>query len=237
MDADHRQGPVRRATRSSISAKARSARCASTTTSSASSTSPTAGSVKRRTWTCLTSPTCASIRSSAGLAQQRNERRRAAILRLVQVPVLALRVRPAGDGQGTPDLPRIPADAAGRELQPRRRESGDGEKDGTGARRQRPRPVTGMTFTAGGSQGPPAFRRLANPFARETRGPRLPRGGPATSPAKIRAKKRNNEITQIFLARLALAVALAFTVSARRSLLPPKPAPSPRKATSTVCPS
>ena len=47
-------------------------------------------------------------------------------------PVLALRVRPAGDGQGTPDLPRIPADAARRELQPRRRESGDGQADGPG---------------------------------------------------------------------------------------------------------
>ena len=42
----------------------------------------------------------------------------AAILRLVQVSILALCVRPAGDGQGNPDLPRIPADAARRELQP-----------------------------------------------------------------------------------------------------------------------
>ena len=79
-------------------------------------------------------------------------------------PILALRVRPAGDGQGTPDLPRLPADAAGRELQPRRGQSGDGEKDGRGGDgEQRPRPVTGMTFTAGGSQGPPArssFRTL-----------------------------------------------------------------------------
>ena len=37
-------------------------------------------------------------------------------LRLVQVPVLAVRVRSAGSGQGTPDLPRLPADAAWREL-------------------------------------------------------------------------------------------------------------------------
>ena len=45
-----------------------------------------------------------------------------------------------------------------RELQPRRRESGDGEKDGPGGGgSQRHRPVTEMTFTAGGSQGPPAF--------------------------------------------------------------------------------
>ena len=50
----------------------------------------------------------------------------AAILRLVQVPVLALCVRSADGGQGTPDLPRLPADAARREFQPRRRESGDG---------------------------------------------------------------------------------------------------------------
>ena len=88
-----------------------------------------------------------------GLAQQRDERRRAAILRLVQVPVLALRVRPAGDGQGTPDLPRLPADAAGRELQPRRGESRDGEKDGGGGggeQRYWPvnRRVTEMTLTA-----------------------------------------------------------------------------------------
>ena len=62
---DHRQRPVRTVTRSSTSAKAPSARCASTTTSSASSTSPRAGSVKRPHLTCLTSPTCASIRSSA----------------------------------------------------------------------------------------------------------------------------------------------------------------------------
>ena len=45
----------------------------------------------------------------------------------------------------------------GRELQPRRGESGDGGKDATGGggepRRQR---LTGMSFTAGGSQGPPA---------------------------------------------------------------------------------
>ena len=39
-------------------------------------------------------------------------------IRLVQVPVLALCVRPAVDGQGTQDLPRLSADAAGREFQP-----------------------------------------------------------------------------------------------------------------------
>ena len=56
-------------------------------------------------------PAPRSVRAH-GLAKQRDERRRAAILRLVQVPILALRVRPAGGGQGTPDLPRLPADAA-----------------------------------------------------------------------------------------------------------------------------
>ena len=51
-----------------------------------------------------------------------------------------------------------PADAAGREFQSRRSQSGDGEKDGPGGSgRQRHRPVTETTFTAGGSQGPPAF--------------------------------------------------------------------------------
>ena len=47
-----------------------------------------------------------------------NERRLGTILRLVQVSVLALCVRPAVDGQRTQDLPRLSADAAGRELQP-----------------------------------------------------------------------------------------------------------------------
>jgi arylsulfatase A-like enzyme len=54
-----------RATRSSISARARSARCASMITSSASSTSPQAGWAKRPIRTCLTSRTCAWIRLSA----------------------------------------------------------------------------------------------------------------------------------------------------------------------------
>ncbi len=61
-------------------------------------------------------PAPRSVRAP-GLARQWDERRSAAILRLVQVPILALCVRPAGDGQGTPDLPRLPAHAAGREFQ------------------------------------------------------------------------------------------------------------------------
>jgi hypothetical protein len=56
---------------------------------------------------------------------------------------------------GTPDLPGLPADANGRELQLRCCESGDGEKDATsGGGKQRPQPVAEMTFTAGCSQGP-----------------------------------------------------------------------------------
>jgi arylsulfatase len=89
------------------SAKAPSARYASTTTSSASSTSRTAGSVRRPRWTCPTSPTCASIRSSARLAQPRDEGRRAAVLRLVQVQFWRF-VFVQEVWQGTPDLPRLP---------------------------------------------------------------------------------------------------------------------------------
>ena len=45
-------------------------------------------------------------------------------------------------GKAAPDLPRLPADAAGRELQPRRGEGGDGEADGAGGGgEQRHRPV------------------------------------------------------------------------------------------------
>ena len=44
---------------------------------------------------------------------------------LVRVRVLALRVRPAGSGKAGRDGHRVPADAEGRELQPRRRESED----------------------------------------------------------------------------------------------------------------
>jgi UDP-N-acetylmuramate--alanine ligase len=44
------------------------------------------------------------------MAKQWDERRRAAVLRLVLVPILALRVRPAANGQGNPDLPRFPAE-------------------------------------------------------------------------------------------------------------------------------
>ena len=69
MDCHHRQRARPRVTRFSISVKARSARCASTTTSSALSTSPPAGWAKRPIRTCLTSPTCASIRSSARAGQ------------------------------------------------------------------------------------------------------------------------------------------------------------------------
>src|ERR1043166_2412350 len=83
-----------------------------------------------------------SVRATR-LAQRWDERRRTTILRLVQVPVLAFRVRPAGRRQGTPDLHRIPADAEKRELQPRGCESRTGEKDGPGGSgSQRHRSVT-----------------------------------------------------------------------------------------------
>ena len=56
-------------------------------------------------------------------------------LRLVQVRVLAIRLRPAGGGEARPDRHRVPADAEGRELQPGGREGtgpeGDPEPDGT----------------------------------------------------------------------------------------------------------
>ena len=58
-----------RGTKFSTSVKARSVRCALTTISIASSTSPPAGWVKRPTRTCLTSLTCAWIRSSARAGQ------------------------------------------------------------------------------------------------------------------------------------------------------------------------
>ena len=72
-------------TRSSTSAKAPSARCASTITSSPSSTNPRAGSAKKPTWTCPTSPTCASIRSSAWAGPTTGRKKGASLLRMVQV--------------------------------------------------------------------------------------------------------------------------------------------------------
>ena len=52
------------------------------------------------------------------------------------------------------------------------------------AARQRHRPVTETTFTAGGSRGSPAFLRN-QPFDRETRGLCSRRGRPANSPANL----------------------------------------------------
>ena len=71
-----------------------------------------------------------------GMAEQWHQGRFAAIFRLVQVPVLALRLRSATDGQGTPDLRRFPADAARRELQPRRDQGGDAEDGWSRRKRQ-----------------------------------------------------------------------------------------------------
>src|SRR5205807_4809258 len=92
-----------------------------------------------------------------GLADQWDERRRAAILRLVQVPILALRARPAENWRGNPDLPRLPTDAARRELQSGCRQSGDGEKDGRGrGGKQRHWAVKEKKLTAGGAKKTPA---------------------------------------------------------------------------------
>ena len=67
----------RHVTRFSISAKARSAQCGLTTTSSALSTSPRVGWAKRPSPTCLTLPTCGSIRLSVR-AGQTTERKKVA---------------------------------------------------------------------------------------------------------------------------------------------------------------
>ena len=121
-----------RVTKSSTSAKARSARCALTTTSSASSTSPQAGWAKRPTRTCLTSPTCASIRSSARAGRTTGRKKAGSNTSIGSSTNSGASCSSSRCGQGTPDLPRFPADAAGRELQSRRSQSGDGEKDGRG---------------------------------------------------------------------------------------------------------
>jgi hypothetical protein len=54
----------------------------------------------------------------------------AGVLQLVRLRVLALRLRAAGDRPGRPDVPAVPADAEGRELQPRGVEGGTREEDG-----------------------------------------------------------------------------------------------------------
>ena len=64
----------------------------------------------------------------------------ARVLPVVQVRVLALRLRPAGGGEAGPDRDRVPADAEGRELQPRGRE-------GTGAQGE-PEPSGTVTHAA-----------------------------------------------------------------------------------------
>ena len=60
----------------------------------------------------------------------------AGLLQLVRVRVLALPVRAAGGGEGRADRDRVPADAAGRELQPRGGQGADREGPGSA------RPVT-----------------------------------------------------------------------------------------------
>src|SRR5262249_22464670 len=79
---------------------------------------------------------------------RRREGGSAAVLGLVEVPVLAIGVPPAARGKGPQALRRLPADAAGRELQPRGGEGRDGEADGAG-RSSEPRPVADVTRRAG----------------------------------------------------------------------------------------
>src|SRR5262245_57677044 len=64
------------------------------------------------------------------MAQQRHEGGRTTIFRLVQVRVLALRLCPAEGGGACQDCHRIPADAEGRELQPRSREGENRSRQG-----------------------------------------------------------------------------------------------------------
>ena len=98
MDLITGKGPPS-VTKFSTSVKAPSARCALTTTSIASSTSPMAGSAERSRWTCPTWSTCAWIRSSARAGRKRNDRTVLSnYFSWFQYRVLALRVRPAGNG-------------------------------------------------------------------------------------------------------------------------------------------
>ena len=60
-----------------------------------------------------------------GVASRPDEERVARILPVVQVRILALRVRPGPGGEAGADRDRIPADAEGCELQPRRSEGED----------------------------------------------------------------------------------------------------------------
>src|SRR5215217_4293888 len=59
------------------------------------------------------------------MAGERDQGRLARVLPVVQVRVLALRLRAAAGGEARDDGDRVPADAEGRELQPRCREGED----------------------------------------------------------------------------------------------------------------
>ena len=98
----------------------------------------------------------------------------AGVLRLVQVRVLALRVRPAGSGEAGHDGHRVPADAEGRELQPRCRESedrGSHEEAGAVGRTSEPRNKWGRTRHRGGCgsfDGNPAAEDVTRECLRRT---------------------------------------------------------------------
>ena len=99
--------------------------------------------------TCLPDqPSPRSIRAH-GLARKRDQNRVAELLPVVPVRILALRVCPGAGGEARDDCDRVPADAEGRELQSRCRESENrGGQGGNGQVSQR-RYV--MIFMAGGS--------------------------------------------------------------------------------------
>ena len=130
---DHRQGSVGSPRNLLLRGKQRSPRCASTTSSIASSTSPAAGWATRTIPTCRFSSTSAWIPSSARAgrttgrkvgSQQYFDWFKYEFWRFVFVQQVS--------GQAGHDGHRVSADAEGRELQPRCRESEDrGSHEGT----------------------------------------------------------------------------------------------------------
>ena len=94
-----------------------------------------------------------------GWAGKPDRERVGAIFRLVQVRILALRVRPGSGGEARPDRDRVPADAEGCELQPRRREGEDrgGRRRRWASRRQR---SSDRSKWRAASRGPPASSQL-----------------------------------------------------------------------------
>ena len=132
MAAIHRQRPFQSPRNLLPRRKHASARCALTTTSIASSTSPRLARGQDASGRAFLTNLRLDPFERTGWPNDGTKDGSQHVLRLVQVSILAFCVRPAGDGQGNPDVPRLPAHAAGREFQPRCRESGDGRQDGPG---------------------------------------------------------------------------------------------------------